>query len=220
MNSRNPNLLYYPSPIVQPSAGVVVPYCYRKPHDVMASVFGHTALGATLGVLLLPERRHWRWWLLAAACAFLPDADVIGFKFHIPYAGLWGHRGLTHSLLAAAAVATALVSLSSLRRATHSSSLVRVWILLFLATASHGVLDAMTTGGLGVAFFSPIDQQRYFFGFRPIQVSPIGIKNFVGQQAMRVLASEAIWVGLPCLLLLLLNRLSVSRSQTLKDRAG
>ena len=93
-------------------------------------------------------------------------------------------------------------------------------MLLLLATASHGVLDAMTTGGLGVAFFSPVEQQRYFFDFRPIQVSPIGIRNFAGQQAMRVLASEVVWVGLPCLLLLLINRLLLFRSQPLEDRAG
>ncbi|UOQ68043.1 metal-dependent hydrolase [Hymenobacter volaticus] len=186
----------------------------------MASVFGHTALGATLGILLLPGRQHWHWWVLAAACAFLPDADVVGFKFHVPYASQWGHRGLTHSILAAAVVATVLVGFYSLRRTTQALALARIWGLLFLATASHGVLDAMTTGGLGVAFFSPIDQQRYFFSFRPIQVSPIGIRNFAGQQALRVLVSEAVWVGLPCLVLLLINWLLLSRSQPLEDRAG
>ena len=39
-------------------------------------------------------------------------------------------------------------------------------LYLFLSTASHGVLDALTDGGLGVAFFSPFDQTRYFFPFR------------------------------------------------------
>jgi hypothetical protein len=33
---------------------------------------------------------------------------------------------------------------------------------LFLATAGHGLLDAMTNGGLGLAFFSPFDNHRYF----------------------------------------------------------
>jgi inner membrane protein len=49
---------------------------------------------------------------------------------------------------------------------------------LFLATASHGVLDAMTDGGLGVAFFSPFDNRRYFLPWRPIVVSPISIARF------------------------------------------
>ena len=28
----------------------------------------------------------------------LPDADVMGFTFSIPYEDEWGHRGATHSL--------------------------------------------------------------------------------------------------------------------------
>jgi inner membrane protein len=174
----------------------------------MASIFGHTLVGATLGKLLLPEPRYRRWWLVAAACAFLPDADVVGFKFHVAYGSLWGHRGLTHSLLAAVVVATCLTALGALR--SRSSTLApsgRVWLLLFLATASHGLLDAMTTGGLGVAFFSPFNIERYFLGFRPIAVSPIGMKNFVGEWAARVLRSEVLWVGLPCSVILLLQRL-------------
>jgi inner membrane protein len=163
------------------------------------------ALGATLGKLLLPDTRHWPYWLLAAACAFLPDADVVGFKFHVPYASLWGHRGLTHSLLAAALIASAALVLTRGRR--HAPPPGRLWVLLFLATASHGLLDAMTTGGLGVAFFSPFELERYFFGFRPIQVSPIGLRRFAGAAALRVLGSEVRWVGLPCGMLLLIQRL-------------
>ncbi|MCA8830783.1 metal-dependent hydrolase [Hymenobacter pini] len=171
----------------------------------MASIIGHCALGATLGKLLLPERRYWPYWVLAAACAFLPDADVIGFKFHVPYASLWGHRGLSHSLLAAVVVATLAVGICRVRRTAATPPQARLWLLLFLATASHGVLDAMTTGGEGVAFFSPFDTERYFFGLRPIAVSPIGVKKFVGEWAARVLRSEVQWVLLPCALVLLMQ---------------
>lgn len=157
-------------------------------------------LGATLGKVILPERRYWRWWLLAAACAFFPDADVIGHQLQVPYASLWGHRGLTHSLLAAAVLASTIVGLYSLQNSLQKGPpRGRLWLLLFLATASHGVLDAMTDGGLGVAFLSPFDQKRFFFDFRPLQVSPIGIKRFVGEWAARVLRSETKWVLLPCL---------------------
>lgn len=183
----------------------------------MASIFGHTVLGATLGKVLLPERRHWRWWVVAAACAFLPDADVVGFKFQVPYASLWGHRGLSHSILAAAVVASAAVGFAGLiQRRQAGPPKGRLWLLLFLATASHGVLDAMTTGGLGVAFFSPFDTERYFFSLRPIQVSPIGIKNFVGAWAARVLRSEVIWVVLPCVAVLGLARVLRPRHQSLR----
>ncbi|UOQ70483.1 metal-dependent hydrolase [Hymenobacter cellulosilyticus] len=172
----------------------------------MASAFGHALLGATLGKLLLPARSHRPWWLLAAACAVLPDADVVGFTFGVAYASLWGHRGLSHSILAAVVLASTLVGLARLLRPRNQPPVGRLWALLFLATVSHGVLDAMTTGGLGVAFLSPWEPQRYFFGFRPIQVSPIGVKRFAGAAAWRVLRSEALWVGIPCLLLWLGQR--------------
>jgi inner membrane protein len=173
----------------------------------MASVFGHVAVGFTLARLHLREREYWPYWLLASACAFLPDADVIGFKFHVPYASMWGHRGLTHSLLAAAVVAVVVSGLVWLltKPGIWRPGFWRLLSLVFLATASHGVLDAMTSGGLGVAFFSPWELERHFFDFRPIKVSPIGIKEFVGARAWRVLESEIRWVGLPCLLVLMLR---------------
>ncbi|MDO7873971.1 metal-dependent hydrolase [Hymenobacter sp. ASUV-10] len=173
----------------------------------MASVFGHVAVGFTLARLHFREREYWPYWLLASALAFLPDADVIGFKFHVPYASLWGHRGLTHSLLAAAVIALAVTILVRLftKPGPWRPGFGRLLSLLFLATASHGVLDAMTSGGLGVAFLSPWEQERYFFDFRPIKVSPIGVKNFIGERAWLVLRSELIWVGVPCLLVLLLR---------------
>src|SRR6266540_4876570 len=35
----------------------------------------------------------------------------------------------------------------------------------------HGFFDAMTNGGLGVAFFAPFDSRRYFLAFRPLEVA-------------------------------------------------
>ncbi|WP_046242749.1 metal-dependent hydrolase [Hymenobacter terrenus] len=171
----------------------------------MASAFAHAALGATLGKILLPNHRHWPSWVAAACCAALPDVDALGYKLGVPYDSLWGHRGLTHSLLAAAVVAVVGAVLGQLATPSRRPPAGRL-ALLFLATASHGVLDAMTTGGLGVAFFSPWDLERYFFGIRPIKVSPIGIKAFFSGRGLRVLASEAIWVGLPCLATLMLRK--------------
>ena len=72
------------------------------------------------------------------------------------------------------------------------------WIYLFLATASHGLLDCLTNGGLGVALFSPFDARRYFFAFRPIEVSPLGVREFISERGVAVLQSELVWVWLPC----------------------
>ena len=71
-----------------------------------------------------------------------------------------------------------------------------------LVTLSHPLLDAMTNGGLGVALFAPFSAQRYFFPFRPIEVSPIGMR-FFSERGLEVLASEVVWVWLPGLLIYL-----------------
>jgi inner membrane protein len=62
------------------------------------------------------------------------------------------------------------------------------------------VLDAFTDGGLGVAFLSPFDLERSFAPFRPIAVSPLRADSFV-RQALTILRSEIVWIGLPSLAL-------------------
>ncbi|MHC4365405.1 MAG: metal-dependent hydrolase, partial [Planctomycetota bacterium] len=69
----------------------------------------------------------------------------------------------------------------------------------FVASASHGVLDALTDGGLGIALFSPFDTGRYFFPWRPLRVSPIGIDAFFRYGGLEALASDIVWVWLPLL---------------------
>ena len=59
------------------------------------------------------------------------------------------------------------------------------------------MLDAMTNGGLGVAFFSPFDTTRYFLPFRPVEVSPIGVREFFTGRAWNILISEMKWIWIP-----------------------
>jgi inner membrane protein len=138
-----------------------------------------------------------RFWVLAAVCAALPDADVIGFGLGIRYNDLLGHRGLTHSLFFALAVGF-LVVIAFFRNIDLGSS--EWWILVayfFIATASHGVLDAMTNGGLGVAFFSPFRNERYFFPWRPIEVSPLSVGTFLRFRGAELIVSEIKWIWIP-----------------------
>jgi inner membrane protein len=72
--------------------------------------------------------------------------------------------------------------------------------------ASHGILDALTRGGEGVAFFAPFDDTRYFFPWRPVRVSPIGL-DFFGRAGLGVLASELLWLWLPAGVVLAVSRL-------------
>jgi inner membrane protein len=60
----------------------------------------------------------------------------------------------------------------------------------------HSQLDALTNGGGGIAFFSPFDDRRYFFPWRPIQVSPIGLAVF-SRWGLRALLTEVLWIWLP-----------------------
>jgi inner membrane protein len=68
---------------------------------------------------------------------------------------------------------------------------------LFVATASHGLLDAMTNGGLGGAFFSPFSNHRYFLPWKPIRVSPISVHRFFSGRGYAVLQSELLWIWVP-----------------------
>jgi inner membrane protein len=70
-------------------------------------------------------------------------------------------------------------------------------VFLFAAAASHGILDALTNGGMGVAFWWPWSGERYFFPEQMIEVSPLGIYRFLSLKGLSVLWSEVLWVWLP-----------------------
>jgi len=119
--------------------------------------------------------------------------DVIGFGFGIHYGDLWGHRGMTHSLLFACLIGIAAGMILG------GGRVLVLWnsLLLFAITASHGLLDAMTNGGLGIAFFSPFDTTRYFYSWRPIQVSPIGLGWLFSARGLSILINEARYTWVP-----------------------
>jgi inner membrane protein len=135
----------------------------------------------------------------------LPDADVIAFAFGIPYGDMFGHRGFTHSLFFAGVIG-AVVTWHLLRRPGADSHRLTLFLWVTAVTMSHGLLDAMTDGGRGIAFFAPFSDQRYFFPWRPIQVSPIGV-GFFSARGLRVLASEARWIWVPSAIIAVSARL-------------
>ncbi|MFL1012031.1 metal-dependent hydrolase [Flavisericum labens] len=161
----------------------------------MPSVFGHSAVGYTLAKLL--DSKNSKWLLLAAIFSTnLPDFDVLAFKFGIPYEHPFGHRGFTHSVIFAFIWAVILMFAFGKNRKM-------LWFLVvFVGTLSHGIFDAMTSGGRGVGFFIPIDNSRYFFPFRDIKVSPIGVDRFFSAWGIKVLFSEIKYIIFPCFLIL------------------
>ena len=170
----------------------------------MASAFSHAIVALAMGKAFQSKELSWRELFLGALCSVVPDLDVIGLYVGIQYGDVWGHRGLTHSVLFAVLLAASLVALWY--RGTPAVAMMGLFFYFFLCTLSHGVLDAMTNGGLGVAFFSPFDTTRYFFPLRPVLVSPIGVSEFFSEYGIRILASEAIWIWLPSGVALLVFR--------------
>ena len=174
----------------------------------MASAFGHVAVTYALGNTFRLPISSWRLWSFSVVCCLLPDADVIGFSLGIPYEHPLGHRGFTHSIVFALLVGLVMPQLAS---PTITYWTRPYWMVAFyfsLVTMSHGILDAFTNGGLGIAFFAPFDSSRYFFPWRPIAVSPIGISQFFSEYGLGVVLSELLWIGLPVGLWLLLLKLT------------
>ena len=170
----------------------------------MASPLTHAVVAVTIVAVHDLQPSAARTWLVAIACAIAPDFDALGFWLGVPYESFWGHRGFTHSMVFAL-----LLSWICANWISHSSAVSRgrLWSVYFMAVLSHGVLDAMTDGGLGVAFFSPLDQTRYFFPFRPIQVSSMSLSDVVGPHGVSVLANECLWVWIPCGMIVTVFRL-------------
>ena len=168
----------------------------------MASAFSHAVAAIGIGACFYRPGTPKRVWVIGALCSVIPDLDVIGFRLGVHYGDFWGHRGFTHSLFFAALVASAVV-LAGFRRPAPGLGRLPMWVYFFLASASHGLLDAMTDGGLGVAFFAPFDNDRYFLPWRPIHVSPIGAGRFFTHRGLEVLQSELLWIWLPAALLAL-----------------
>ena len=166
----------------------------------MPSVFTHAAPALALAPAFAQRATPRRLWWLGVVCAAAPDLDVLGLALGVPYGDPLGHRGLFHSVPFAAAFAAAVTALA-FPRVRPGFSRVRAWLYLFLATASHGLLDAFTDGGLGVALLSPFDERRFFAPFRPIAVSPLGVGAFLSARGVAVLESELLWIWLPCALL-------------------
>ncbi len=172
----------------------------------MPTIVSHAVAALALANFIPRTFRSAKFWLLVATCSIVPDFDVIAFPLGIPYSHLLGHRGLLHSILFAI-IWGPIVSEIFYR---DEKFLSKSWIILTaffsVATLSHGLLDALTNGGLGVAFFAPFDNARYFFPSTPIQVSPLSFSR-VFEQGVSLFTSEILWIWLPSLILISLSRL-------------
>lgn len=174
----------------------------------MPSIITHAAVPLALWCAADRGRIPPRLVAAGVIAAMLSDADVLAFALHIPYADAFGHRGASHSLVFAgvlAALAAVLACFGSRRpwsavprqpRLASTTSTVQAAVFVFVCAASHPLLDAMTSGGLGVALAWPWSEHRFFAPWRPIRVSPFA-PQFFSARGLATLLSELRWVWLP-----------------------
>ena len=158
----------------------------------MPTVFTHAIVPLAFAAAAGPGVISPKLAVAGAVLTVIPDADVIGFRFGIEYADMWGHRGATHSLVFAALFAGFISLIWKEARSPIG------WLFLALSMASHGLLDTLTDGGLGAALWWPFDNARIFAPDTPIRVSPIGA-GFFSMRGLETLISEMKWIWLPCL---------------------
>jgi inner membrane protein len=146
-----------------------------------------------IAVAFAAARAHWRRGerfgrtaAVLSALSMAPDVDVVGMRLGVPYGAPWGHRGATHS------IAVALVAAAAVTWLMRDSPRWRFFGLVAAAVAvSHGLLDAMTDGGRGVALLWPWTSHRFFLPWRPIPVAPIGA-GLLSTRGLSVMAWEAV----------------------------
>lgn len=171
----------------------------------MPSVISHAVVAVAAGITFAPRDVPHHFWSLSIACSMISDADIIGFSLGIPYQHLFGHRGFFHSPFWGLLMSIFLVFVFFRDIEIFSRQWFFYFIFFFLLSASHGILDAFTNGGLGIALLSPFDHTRYFFPWTPIMVSPIGMKAFFSKWGLAVIKSELLWVWLPSFLIVVFS---------------
>lgn len=150
----------------------------------MSTFVGH-ALAATVVVstsrAAIPPQRRPYVTVLAIVAAILPDVDVL----LVTASGVVEHRGLTHSLMFAVISAAALAAVA---RALVDTGIARLFVVMFLACASHLLLDFLMGAGPPIRPLAPFDDRGFL---APVRLLPIAYYARTAEGYRSV----AFWVG-------------------------
>ena len=164
----------------------------------MPTFITHSVVAGSSAYSFSTGKESLKFWILSIACSSLPDVDVIGYRWlYIPYYDFLGHRGFFHSPCFAALFSLAAVCFFFRQERILSRRWWLYFLFFFVVGASHGLLDAMTNGGRGIALLSPFSNQRYFLPWTPIEVSPLTVRGFLSQRGLTVMQSEILWIWMP-----------------------
>jgi inner membrane protein len=157
--------------------------------------FGHLAVGLLAGRLHDEGRtpnarpRNRTTTLIGfGLLGMLPDADVLGVALGIGENSVAGHRGVSHSLLTAVALAIA----GALVARRYGWSGLRTALAVTLAIGSHGVLDAFGQGGRAIPLFWPLSEHRFIAPWRCLPDAPRGMQ-FISRHGLCGAALEFLY---------------------------
>ena len=173
----------------------------------MPTILSHPAVPLAIGYGLRSGAISGRLLLAGVAASIVPDLDV--YISH--YWSAIAHRGITHTPVAAVLGALCAALIAPALRTTR----IKAFLFVFACLLSHPLLDMCTNGGSGIPLWWPVNDERYFFPWTPIEVSPLGIRRFFSERGMEVLSSEVVWVWVPaviaCALLRMMRRPGVGQ---------
>lgn len=169
----------------------------------MPTIFSHAVVGLAGASVISSRENALKIGVLSILCALAPDADVIAFRLGIEYGHFFGHRGFFHSIFAGIGVGFLVASIFAGRVKMFSREWWKLFVYFSIITSSHGVLDAFTNGGLGIALLSPFDDTRYFFWITPIEVVALNPARFFSAHGQKVILNEMALVWLPAMTLAL-----------------
>lgn len=155
----------------------------------MATIPTHAIVGFTAATLFHVKTDEAKFLTVSLLLPVIPDLDVLLMPW-IPYRHPLGHRGFSHSLVFAALLALGAVIYCDRIKDSFPGRQIGLFLFFFAITVSHGLLDALTDGGLGVGFFIPFNNARYFFPIRPIPVAPIGLYSVFSSWLLECLRVE------------------------------
>ena len=128
----------------------------------MASSWAHAMAAVTVVAAFAPRATASVAWMAAGVSAVALDIDAVGRLWTGGGDVMWlgGHRALTHSLAFAAGIG--VVIMLGLWRATPGAARrLGLWLVVTVAIATHGGLDALTGYGEGIQFLAPWSSERY-----------------------------------------------------------
>lgn len=171
----------------------------------MPTMMTHSIIGLIAAKILRVRKAPKRFLIASAICPAIPEIDRLANAFGLPYGHFFGHRGFFHSPFFALILSILVVLIFFHKSKAFHNRRRHLVAYFFLITVTHGLFDALTNGGPGVAFLSPFNNTRFFSPWRPIQVSPyFGLRTMFTDLGQQAIADEFAWILFPAFMIWLI----------------